>query len=104
MKELSEERARKLYTENAGFEPGQLTIKAIQEAYRIGQQEAGVGVDEQRFQAAKDAMKGMLSSGKGFDASDSVVAYIAKCAVKQADALIAELNRTASDAEKGGEG
>lgn len=91
MKELTFEQAHSIYR---GKDP----ITAIQEAYCLGQQEAGV--DEQRFQAAKDAMNGMLSSsGRGFDASDSGIANIAQCAVKQADALIAELNRTA---EKGG--
>lgn len=93
MKELTSEQAYSIYR---GKDP----VTAIQEAYRLGQQEAGM--NEQRFQAACAAMQGMLSSGNGFDANDSCVAHIAKSAAKQADALLAELNRTASDEEKGG--
>lgn len=107
MKELTRERifeiVKKIAPDVANAQtPDTLLEKSVlvvQEAYRLGQQEAWM--NEQRFQAACAAMQGMLSSGNGFDANDSCVAHIAKSAAKQADALLAELNRTA---EKGGEG
>lgn len=116
MKELSEERLNKLHEKHWGeAAPVDEDIAMLQEAYRLGQQEAGV--DEQRFQAAKDVMCAIISNEKSLlsilensqkspttmRSTDWASNTIAGFAVKQADTLIAELNRTASDAEKGGE-
>lgn len=109
MKELSEERATQLHDKHWIDEatPTRADISMLQEAYRLGQQEAGV--DEQRFQAACAALSGVMANHSitqaisGNDGVTPVPDLIARIVVTTADALIAELNRTASDAEKGGE-
>lgn len=94
MKELTHVEANKILNEKKA------ALYAIQEAYRLGQQEAGVWVDKQRFRAACAALTGYNSNPNAVEADPEFKAQWSRL---DADALIAELNRTASDAEKGGE-
>lgn len=66
---------------------------AIRDAYRLGQRH---GIDPLRFQAACAALTGYRSRQ-----TNATPKEIAQACRMDADALIAELNRTASDAEKG---
>lgn len=102
MKELTKEQVfealETLYPEIAeGRTPEMIidyTLGIINYFYRLGQQEAGI--DEQRFRAACAAFP--VYRSQMIEATPEAVAYL--CRV-DADALIAELNRTAG---KGGEG
>lgn len=103
MKELSKEQICEIfnmYQDGPRWVPDEISNwahKAFNEAYDIGRKEAGI--DQQRFEAAKAALTGYRSYNAQANSET-----VAKLSVIDADALIAELNRTASDAEKGGEG
>lgn len=110
MKELSKERAQKLHVKYWGIktkveeelrmiqEAYTLGQQEAQEAYRLGQQEAD-GVDDLRLKLAHEYCLERVSSASETES----VKNIAQIGVLYANSLIAELNRTASDAEKGGE-